>query len=133
MKKNLLTFSILFLSVCFLPAKTFSQEAPGDWSRGTEIAEPDPATEMKLTNYPNPVINRTSIQYQLPAESKVSLKLYNTNGQLITTLFAGNNKAGSYEIDLNASNIAGGIYICTLSVTSCNKISHLIRKIKIVK
>lgn len=133
MKKNLLTFSILLLSVCFFSAKTFSQEAPGEWADGAEIVGPDPSTQAKLTNYPNPVINRTSIQYQLPAVSKVSLTLYNPNGQLINTLFAGHNKAGSYEIELNTTGIAGGIYICILSVTSANKTSHLIRKIKIVK
>jgi hypothetical protein len=133
MKKNQLSFSILMLSLCFISAKTFSQEAPGDWSNGAELTGPDPVTAAKLTNYPNPVINRTSIQYQVPAESKVLVKLYNNSGQLISVLFAGINKAGSYEIELNAAGMAGGIYICALSVTTANKTSHLIRKIKIAK
>lgn len=133
MKKNLLTFSVLMISVCFLSAKTFSQEAPGEWADGHHPVEPDLPSQFKLTNYPNPVITNTTVQYEIPADSKVSLQLYNTYGQLINTIYTGYNNAGTYETELNASGITGGIYVCTLSITSGGTTSHLIRKIKIVK
>ena len=47
-------------------------------------------------NYPNPFRFSTSIQYELPVASNVSLKLYNACGQLVRTLVNCHQKTGIY-------------------------------------
>jgi hypothetical protein len=66
-------------------------------------------------NYPNPFNPSTTIQFGVKKESVVELKIFNVLGQEITTLISGQlMKAGSYNVDFNASNLASGTYIYRL-------------------
>lgn len=68
-------------------------------------------------NYPNPFNPSTKIEYTLPAEGNVTLKIYNMLGQEVKTLI--NNElvsAGRHSINFNAGNLASGIYIYRLQV-----------------
>ncbi len=47
-------------------------------------------------------------------ESNVQLKVYNTLGQLVTTLVNGNLSAGAHGVTFNAQNLASGLYIYRL-------------------
>jgi len=49
-----------------------------------------------LQNYPNPFNPETWIPYKLAQPEKVSIEIYNADGQLIRTLNLGNQTAGSY-------------------------------------
>ena len=62
-------------------------------------------------NYPNPFNPTTVIRYGIPKESSVKLVVYNILGEVIKTLVENKQKAGSYEVNFNASNLATGIYI----------------------
>jgi hypothetical protein len=61
-------------------------------------------------NFPNPFNPSTIIKYQIPQNSFVSLKVYNSLGQEAATLVNGMVNAGSYEVQLNASNLSSGVY-----------------------
>jgi xylan 1,4-beta-xylosidase len=65
-------------------------------------------------NYPNPFNPTTVIRYQLPVESKMSLKVYNLLGQEIITLFDGLHQPGSYIATFNAEGLSSGIYLYRL-------------------
>lgn len=63
-------------------------------------------------NYPNPFNPTTVIQFGLPVEQSVTLKIYDILGQEVVTLV--NNevlKAGTYKYNFNASALASGTYI----------------------
>lgn len=76
-------------------------------------------TIFKLyNNYPNPFNPSTIISYILPGGAMVSLRIYNSIGELVTKLFSGYQSAGFYEHQFN-SNIDGktfssGIYFAEL-------------------
>jgi hypothetical protein len=61
-------------------------------------------------NYPNPFNPVTKIDYDLPLDIYVSLKVYDITGRDIKTIISENQKAGYYTIDFNASNFSSGIY-----------------------
>lgn len=64
-------------------------------------------------NYPNPFNSITKITYQLPANSHVSLAIYDVNGQIVEKLIQEDQTAGSYQYEWRAS-VASGIYFCKL-------------------
>ena len=71
--------------------------------------------EFKLEqNFPNPFNPTTTIQYQLPVSSKVTLKIYDILGSEVKTLVNEEQEAGYKEVKFNASNFASGIYIYRL-------------------
>ena len=80
----------------------------------TDVTEGEgiPAEYSLSQNYPNPFNPSTKIQYALPVEGSVTLKVFNILGQEVMTLI--NNKlepAGRHEVTFNASNLPSGIYL----------------------
>ncbi|MDR3666574.1 MAG: T9SS type A sorting domain-containing protein [Ignavibacteriaceae bacterium] len=66
-------------------------------------------------NYPNPFNPSTTIQYQLPFDSRVSLIIYDILGKEVATLINEQQPAGFKEITFNAQRFASGVYIYRLS------------------
>ena len=72
------------------------------------IQQAVPKTYGLQQNYPNPFNPITTIQYQLPEETTVSLIIYNMNGQIIKKLVNHQvQQAGTYQAQWNATDIAG--------------------------
>jgi hypothetical protein len=65
-------------------------------------------------NYPNPFNPSTTIEFAIPKSSKVTLKVYNAQGQEIATLANEEYLAGTYSIHWNASGLASGVYFYTM-------------------
>lgn len=80
-------------------------------------------------NYPNPFNPSTTIQFDLPEESDVSIKIFNVLGEEIVTLFSQTLKAGSHSVQWNANNVSSGIYIYELRAYGFakSKMLHLIK------
>jgi parallel beta-helix repeat protein len=72
-------------------------------------------TEYTLyQNYPNPFNPITTIKYDFPNASEVSLIIYDILGRKVKELVNTKQQAGRYEIQFNASNLASGVYIYQL-------------------
>ena len=76
-------------------------------------------------NYPNPFNPSTIIRYDLPKEGMVSIKIYDMLGREVKTLVNEYKRAGSYNIEFNASKLTSGIYFYRLisgKFTQTNKL-----------
>lgn len=61
-------------------------------------------------NYPNPFNPTTQIEYTIPKQSFVTIKVYNLLGQDVATLVNSVKQAGIHDITFNASDLPSGIY-----------------------
>jgi len=69
-------------------------------------------TEFTLEqNFPNPFNPTTTIHFALPANSNVTLAVYNSIGQKVTDLVNGELPAGNHTVNFNASRLSSGVYI----------------------
>jgi Secretion system C-terminal sorting domain len=78
-------------------------------------------TEYKLSAYPNPFAGTSTIKYALPFDSKVSIKVYDIMGRLVTTLVDANKKAGTYTVDFKAGHFSRGSLYYRIIATSKDK------------
>ena len=69
-------------------------------------------------NFPNPFNPSTQINFSIPKNSNISLKVYDSNGSEIATLVNGNKAAGNYQVNFDASKYASGIYYYTITAGS---------------
>ncbi len=71
--------------------------------------------EIELSqNFPNPFNPTTTIEYRVPAESKVTLKIIDVLGREVNTLVDGEVGAGVHRVPFDASKLSSGIYIYQL-------------------
>ena len=68
---------------------------------------------------PNPTTGQTVFSWQIPAEARVSLKVFNAAGQAVATLVSGTKKGGVYRTvwtakDPQGQRLASGIYFVAL-------------------
>ena len=69
-----------------------------------------PSDNLFKQNFPNPFSSSTTIQFNLHKTENVSIKIYNSFGQLVETLVNGKLNEGQHTIQWNAKNFTSGIY-----------------------
>ncbi|MCX6150667.1 MAG: CHRD domain-containing protein [Ignavibacteriales bacterium] len=61
-------------------------------------------------NYPNPFNPSTTINFSIPQNSFVTIKVYNNIGKEVTTLVNEQKPTGNYNVVFNGNNLASGVY-----------------------
>jgi len=85
----------------------------------TRTVPVEPEEFTLFQNYPNPFNPETTIKYQLPKRTHVTLKIYNQIGQEVITLTDSNKNEGYYHDEWNGRNrdgkmVSSGIYFYQL-------------------
>jgi len=91
------------------------------------IVNLEPPKEFKLhQNYPNPFNPVTTIEYSIPDNAHVILRVYDLLGKEAATLIDKYQPQGSYIVNWNAGNFSSGIYIYKLSTGSYTESKKMI-------
>ena len=77
-------------------------------------------------NYPNPFNPTTKINFAIPKQGFVSLKVYDILGRMVSQLVNEVKTAGTYSVDFNASNFASGIYFYKLEVNNFTDVKRMV-------
>lgn len=85
-----------------------------------------PASIQLLQNYPNPCNRVTTIKYQLPEQSFVTLKVYDVLGNEIETLVNEEKSVGTHQLTWNAAYLPGGVYFFRLNAGAIMKTLKII-------
>lgn len=105
--------------------KYFEYGTTGIEVKELTIVTPDDYTLEQ--NYPNPFNPSTTIRFSIPVDKKISLKIYDILGNLVTTLIDGQDFAnGSYEAVWDGKNnfgtsVASGMYLAELQFGNFSK------------
>ncbi len=76
-------------------------------------------------NYPNPFNPSTTIQFALPTESFVTLKVYNLLGAEVASLVQQKLPAGVHHVIFDAKNLPSGTYLYRLQAGEFKQISRM--------
>ncbi|MBM2813522.1 MAG: hypothetical protein HW421_284 [Ignavibacteria bacterium] len=96
-----------------------------------ESHEPTPlASETSLLVYPNPAYSKVNFIFNIQNYNQASLKIYNSYGQIVSVLPAGQFLSGTNRLTWDCSDIPNGIYFARLSLTSGEVLTRQIVKIK---
>ena len=89
---------------------------PFFYSRTTEVEVGLAAKVLSLSNnYPNPFNPSTNIEFTLPSDGRVVLKVYNILGQEVAELFDGEAQAGRIlQVRFDATEMSTGLYFYQL-------------------
>jgi hypothetical protein len=104
-------------AIKFTTEPPFTNILTGEGDLANRPMKPGSGSYFMARNHPNPFSSSTTIGYSLPGQCRVNLSVYNVAGELIRTLFDGNQPAGFYSIEWNSLSNAGtpagpGIYFC---------------------
>jgi hypothetical protein len=67
--------------------------------------------------YPNPVVNgHAEISFSIDRNANTRLELYNSLGQFVKLLQAGELPTGPYAVNVNTNDLPSGVYYYTLTV-----------------
>jgi hypothetical protein len=61
-------------------------------------------------NYPNPFNPATTIQYSIPENGNVALKIFNALGKEVANLVNEFQQPGIYKVNFNGENLGSGVY-----------------------
>ena len=96
---------------CGNPGRIWHTKSGGDTTVNiTQIGNEIPSGFALKQNYPNPFNPSTNIQFDLPKDGFVTLKVYDVSGREVETLVNEFKKAGSYIAGFNASHLSSGVY-----------------------
>lgn len=77
-------------------------------------------------NYPNPFNPVTKINFDIPNDGIVKIKIYNNSGKEVKTVLNEFKNAGYYTVELSVSELSSGVYYYKIESSSFNESKKMI-------
>jgi hypothetical protein len=76
-------------------------------------------------NFPNPFNPETNINFSIPVNAFVSLKVYDITGKEVASLISENMNAGTYSVVWNASEYTSGVYFYKIETGNFSDVKRM--------
>ena len=88
---------------------------PGEQNSALNVPDPTSVPDVFALhqNFPNPFNNTTTIQFDIPIDSKIKIKIYDLSAREIATIHDGNLQTGYYKWHWDSRNVGSGVYFIT--------------------
>ena len=96
------------------------------YSKTVEISTAVPERFVLEQNYPNPFNPATTIKYDLPSKSFVSLKIYDVLGTEVASLVNEEEGEGEHSVSFNANELSSGVYFYRLAAGNFNETKKML-------
>ncbi|MCC7158101.1 MAG: T9SS type A sorting domain-containing protein [Ignavibacteria bacterium] len=108
---------------------------PVEESAGSNLKEnSNSPEEISISqNYPNPFNPSTKIDFEVPVDSKVSLKVYDISGKEISTLVNDQVMSGYHTVDFISTGLSSGVYFYQLNAFAGNQTFTKVMKMILTK
>ena len=93
---------------------------------GVPIYSEVPRTFALCQNYPNPFNPSTTIDYQIPKQSLVTLRIFDLLGREMASLVNEDEQAGIHTVEWDASRLASGVYFYTITAGAFRETKRMI-------
>ncbi len=112
------TDAVVSSSKCYYRLKQIDFDGTFSYSSEIEVDLNQPVQFEVYQNYPNPFNPTTSIAFDLPIASKVTIVVYNSIGKQVSVIANKEYSAGRNEVKFDASSLSSGVYIYKLNAIS---------------
>jgi hypothetical protein len=87
---------------------------------------PPPLIYRLYQNYPNPFNPVTTIRFALVAPSRVTIRIYDVMGRLLSTVVDEEMEAGEHAVPFEARGLASGVYFYRLEAAEFEKTRKMV-------
>ncbi|NWF51173.1 MAG: S8 family serine peptidase [Ignavibacteriaceae bacterium] len=104
-----------------------------NYTNSIEVEVSNPKEYALYQNYPNPFNPSTVIEYSLPENADVTISIYSSLGELITTLVNNAVEAGYQKVSFDASQLPTGTYLYQIKAVGQSKTFIETKKMLLIK
>jgi hypothetical protein len=116
----------LFASKVYYRLKQIDFNGDFKYSNEIEVNINIPIKFQLNQNYPNPFNPTTTIKFQVPIKSNVSIKIYDVLGREVEVLVDEVKEAGFYNVLFDASKLASGVYFCSMQTENYSNTQKIV-------
>ncbi|MEO8512976.1 MAG: T9SS type A sorting domain-containing protein [Ignavibacteria bacterium] len=84
-------------------------------------------------NYPNPSNPKSKINFEIPVDGRVTIKVYDIIGREVYSLLDGNRAADYYTVEFDGTNLASGVYFYRIAVEGSSQVFTKTLKMMLIK
>ena len=93
---------------------------------GIDTLPYNPKSFYLKQNFPNPVLNATTLTFYIPGNGHVKLEILNNNGHVIDLLLNEQLSYGEHTVFWNRKNNPSGLYICRLQFSGSSRTQKML-------
>ena len=95
-------------------------------NNASQIGNVIPDSYSLNQNYPNPFNPTTKINFAIPKQGFVTMKVYDVLGRVVKNLVNEVKEAGLYSVDFNASELSSGVYFYKMEVNGFTDVKRMV-------
>ena len=96
------------------------------WNETREQPYQQAAKIIRAINYPNPFNSQTVIEFSIPADSRVSINMYDVTGKPVSEIINKEMNTGQHKINFDSKSISSDVYFYTINAAGFSKTMKMI-------